>query len=283
LNDIRQETDEEAEARIRQFRTSKALGQAGELAHYVRGLITAGKVERGETLPEWSAPMKITAADDLDALFAQLVDWVTYWSRQLEFMPSSTAVVAHRNSNGVQGFKAGTTPEGAAMLVRIQTMWLLNRAAQINRHPTAAAYHENITELIWSIRSRYPTAPRPPKPVSSRPCPICSEPAVGAEWFSADLHDVLIRCEHCGHEIEPSRNSVSNWLDADDTMLVRSDLCGVGEHTRCTSFHCACRCHTPTHASPPIPEGLCGINGCVYKAGHELRRSSRAHSWKVGA
>lgn len=214
-----EETDEEREARLARLRATrarKALQAAPDIALHVRAIATNGKIERGETLAEWTAPMRITATDDVDELFARLVEWVTSWSRVLVTLPTSVTMVAWSRMNGDEfeplGMKAGTTPEGAAMLIRIQCMWLLTRDDVIAQHPSAAAYQNDILDFIWALRSKYPTAPRPERQVSPRPCPICREPSVGAEWFGPELEDVKVECAHCGHEIPLKTSSILKWL-----------------------------------------------------------------------
>ena len=210
--DEQRATREAAEAAVIAYRASRALQSAADIVLHVRALALTGKTERGETLPEWSAPMRITAVDDVDEVYARIIEWVTYWSKLLVTLPTATSIVAWHNSNGELGFKAGTTPEGAAMLVRIQTMWLLTRHEIISRHPASTTYHEDLIEFVWALRSKYPKAPRPPRPVSSRPCPTCGEFAVGAVWASDAVTDVIVSCAHCGETFESSPRKLLEWL-----------------------------------------------------------------------
>ena len=216
--DAIQETEEERDARIEaarlllERRTQKALQGASELALHVRSLAVNGKTERGETLPEWSAPMRITAVDDLDEVYAQLINWVSFWAETLEVAPPSTAVVAWSNLKEVQGFRAGTTPEGAQFLVRLQTMWLGVHAPQIRDNETVTVYQEDIVNVLGALRGKYPMAPRPPREISERPCTTCGEYSVGAEWNSDDLTDVTVQCAHCGEEYPTSPRSIIDWL-----------------------------------------------------------------------
>lgn len=244
MNDTIEETDEEreaAEAALRDYRSRKALGQAAELAAHVRSLINSP--ERGEVLSEYVSPMKLSPTDDIDALYAELINWVSYWSRWLEMTPTATSVVAWRNNREVQGFRAGTTPNGAGMLVRLQTMWLLSRADMIARHPAGAEYQEVIASLVWSLKSRYPTTEKRKRDVSPRPCTLCGEPEVGAEWGSENPLDVKIECGHCGLDYPTTARNIAKWLTVDATTVAYSEECLVAQHARCPSVHCECSCH----------------------------------------
>jgi len=249
MTEITEQTEEEreaAEAKLRDFRSRKALEHAPELAAHVRSLIAAP--ERGEVLSEYVAPMKLAAVDDVDALYAELVNWVDYWSRWLETMPTATSVVAWSNFREVQGFRANTTPAGASMLVRLQAMWLLSRADMIARHPAAADYQQAIATLVWSLKARYPMREPRPRDVSPRPCTICGEPEVGAEWSSANPLDVVISCGHCDVEYPATARNLAKWLTVDEPVLAYSEECLVGAHQRCGSVHCECTCHYPDAA-----------------------------------
>jgi hypothetical protein len=284
-------TTDEAEqtaaiALLLEKRARRALGEASEIAMHVRGIAINGKVERGETLPEWSAPMRITAADDLDEMYAQIINWVIYWAETLEMQPPASTIVAWSNAKEVQGFRAGTTPEGAAMLVRLQTMWLLGRHEQIAGHAAGPDYLLDVSRFVFAINARYPSKEPRPKQVSPRPCPLCGEATVGAEWASEDVLDVTVACEHCGHQIDAKPSNILKWLDVDELAEAISTECAQGHHEACVSVACSDICHEHLLVRPPIPEGLCGINGCVYSAGHDqqgagLGAIQRLHSWKA--
>jgi hypothetical protein len=197
---------------LRDRRARRSLREAPGLVMYVRSVSIGGQSERGETLVEWSAPMRIAAADASDAVYAQLVDWVTYWAGVLEVAPPSSAVVASRNFQwahksagfkdaAVLGFKSGTTPEGAYLLVKLLTMWLLTHADRIVAVEDAGAveaYQDDVSRLVRELRGQFPTAPRPQRDVVSRECPKCCVEAVGAEWGSEDVRDVRVFCGSCG-------------------------------------------------------------------------------------
>lgn len=196
------ETDDQRTARLQLWRSQDALRQAPDIAEYVRSLAVDGKPERGEVLPEYWSPMRLAAVDACDALYAQILNWVAYFSEELQIVPPATFPVAWSNLREAQGFKAHTTPAGAHMLVNIQTMWLLGRGAQINAHPSADAFQKDVIELVFSLRGKYPMAPRGERKVMPRACPVCGELAVGAEWFTPDPLDVKISCEVCGYEMQ---------------------------------------------------------------------------------
>lgn len=258
MNDVIAETEEQTIERLEAERVAAAqmtarlakiaLKQAPEIALHVRTMALAARTERGETLPEWSAPMRITAADDVDEMFARLIEWVLFWSTELESVASATALAWTRRVRGSDdfepvGFRAGTSPEGASLLVQAQTIWLLTRAERIQEHESGEAFMRDVNDFVWAVRAKYPTAPRPPKQTSSRPCPVCGEFAVGAEWKSSDVLDVVVRCDSCGANLPTLPAQVAKWLEEDDSPLVLSEACVLAQHGGCESVHCECRCH----------------------------------------
>lgn len=75
------------------------LGEAPGLVAYVRTLITPAGAQRSDGLPppaskEAPAPLRLDAVDESDAAYAQLLNWVAYWSETLHIAPSVTATYA---------------------------------------------------------------------------------------------------------------------------------------------------------------------------------------------
>ena len=237
------ETEEQAAARILEWRARKALTHAPELIHYVRSLIP--HPERGEEHVHMWSPMRLSPTDDADQFYANLVNWVLAWADYLNTTPPAAATV-WANTSDVQGFRAGTTPAGAQTLVKLQVDWLTRNREQINAHQFATEYQTNMVEILGELRGRYPTAPRPPKEVHPRPCPQCGEPAVGAEWASADVTavlDVQIRCEVCDFTIAGKPSDIVKWIAEAPPVEVHSEECSTGHHLLCEGIHCECFCH----------------------------------------
>lgn len=204
------------------WRARQALEQAAEIVAHVRSLI--GNGERGDTggsitvnagdpldpaktvdligLGVDSSPLRVTAADASDELYAELVEWVVYWAGKLDgVLPPSTAVAWRIQHGGeAYGFRAGTTVEGAALLTRLQTMWLLTRHDRIVAHPEGPGYVKYVTEQIWALRARFPMQEaRRRRPTLVRACPICKGHTVEVEWFSEDDREgVAVICSLCG-------------------------------------------------------------------------------------
>lgn len=264
MNDI-VETDEEREARereaealLRARRCLTALGQAPELAHQIRSALTPsdGRTERGLWFPVMATPLLTAIADDADELYVRILDWVSYWNDTLEFGPAMHAIAA-RNFQGahqsaeyadatVTGFKAGTTPTQAAMLTRVQTMWLITRAPYIDGHPAAAEYHDDVRSMIWNFRAKYHLTPARERNVQGAPCPVCGEVTVGAFWRSNDILDVSISCDYCGHVVPtPRASDIERWLGASAPVATISPACLAWDHQLCTliSEPCSCGCH----------------------------------------
>lgn len=219
------EAEAKAAAHLRDMRSRKALGAAPGIIMHIRSLIdgATGHTERGVELAEASTPLITQWVDDADDLYAQLLSWVSYWVDELHDQPPAAAPVAWRNfqdshrSAGFAdapqiGFRPGTTPDGAQILTRLQSMWLLTRADRIAAHSAAGVYQDDVARIVFALKGRYPTAPRPERSVSPRPCPACGEFAVSAEWIGEDVRDVLVKCENCGYEIPTVGSKVERWL-----------------------------------------------------------------------
>jgi len=251
-----EETEEEAEARLRALRTRKALGQAPELAQHLRAKLhlTDGRTEPGIEFRVMATPLLTTIADDADELYVRLIDWRTHFARWITFEPAA-APKALRNFGDshqslgyadapVLGFEAGTTPTMAATLIRRQSGWLLDHDTQINLLPDAAEYQADITNLIWGLRARHALTPAKEREVSPRVCEVCSEAAVVAVWSGARATDVEIYCEHCGTVMPTPRPSlVEKWISTADPAVILSEKCDQLVHEKCRGVHCECWCH----------------------------------------
>jgi hypothetical protein len=213
------ETDEEHEARVRAWRTAEALRAAPDLVMHIRAQIVPGGGGASDGMPratskEPPAPARLEPMDDADDVYAQLVLWVTYWAEELRLDPPSSTVIAWSNRREVQGFRAMTTPEGARTLTHLQSLWLNLHAEKIAAHDAGVTFQDNIVDVLSGLRGKYPTAPRPPRKVFPRQCPVCDEFAVGAEWFSEDTRDVEVKCAECGYEV-PAKSyaRILDWLE----------------------------------------------------------------------
>lgn len=198
------------------WRCREALVELPHLVGNVRSLVvdTDGRGERGDVGPvvvddgdggqvqllglrEESSPLRVSVADDVDEVYAELVNWASYWAERLgERAPAPAAWV---NDREVQGFRAGTTSAGAVLLSQSLTLWLLSRHARIAADERAERYFIDFTRMVWRLRARYPVRAGRVRAAVPRVCPLCGEEEVRASWFSErDDAEVVIRCEHCG-------------------------------------------------------------------------------------
>lgn len=206
---------ERTEAELLEWRCTRALREAPELAMHVRSLMVpgTGQGERGEEDPRARLPMRVTPTDTADHLFANLLLWVDYWGEQLGRVSSVPAAVAWSNFREVQGFRAGTTAEGAGKLTGRVTRCLLDWSGEIARHAQGGVYHSEIVRLVGEVRGMFPLEVRPDRPVSPRPCPQCGEREVRADWWGVDRGDVEVRCLSCGWRAEEDYRALMAWIE----------------------------------------------------------------------
>lgn len=202
MDTIEQETDEERAERIQRWRLHRALVEAPDLLAHVRSIAIGGRSERGETLGEWTAPMRITAADDVDDVYGQLIDWVVWAAEELKLSPASVSVVAWSIDEKVHGFRAETTIEAARLLTSINTGWMLTHEAQLEGWANYMAFRDDVLQLLWSLRAKYPMQKGREKVTTGRECPACGEHSVSASWWSEEMREVDVSCAACGYQLE---------------------------------------------------------------------------------
>lgn len=215
---ITPEVDEETVLALAAVRARRTLNDAAGLIAYARSLAVPSLGTMSDGMPraaskEAPLPFRADAIDDTDDAYARLVQWVTYWADALQANPPATVVVVWKRGEDEQGFRAEATPAGAGQLVQILVTWLLIRWDQILAHAGSPAFVEDISDIFRPLFGKYPRAPRRPRDVHARQCPVCGEHAVGAVWHSEDVHDVVVQCEACTYEI-PTKTyrQVLDWI-----------------------------------------------------------------------
>lgn len=250
-----QALDAEALAVLRAERARRALQQAPEAAAHIRSLLepSDGRTERGAVFAVMTTPLHTGEADDADDLFARLVEWALFWADTLEVQPPASGVAAWQGWNEaagetvVRGFKAGTTVEGARMLMRLQTLWLLTHHEKISGHESAEVYQDDVAELVRTVRGRYGLTAVRERMVRPRPCPTCGEAGVRAWWPTEDVLQVEIVCEFCHAPVEATRPSeMLRWVAPVAEGVVLSEACAEGLHEVCEAVACECECHQHT-------------------------------------
>lgn len=194
----------------------RRLEDLPELVAHIRTLVVPTLGGAGDGMPRAASkepplPMRADAADDADAIWRQLCEWVDYWSGVFDVKPPAAATAAWRNEDGdLLGFRPHLTPPGAGALTKYLVDWLLVRHEAIASKPSGELYYDDVADLQQvdheretrsSIWGKYPRAARRQRPVLPRPCPVCDHYAFGAEWPAGGRpEDVVLRCEVCGHQ-----------------------------------------------------------------------------------
>ena len=77
---------------------------------------------------------------------------------------------------------------------------LLLHLDRIAAHPGGPEFLHDIARTIEAVYSRFPLEARPDRPHWRRPCEVCGELAVTADWKpDAEIRDVTVWCESCSH------------------------------------------------------------------------------------
>lgn len=210
-------------------RARRRLSEAPELVEYVRirrrpgGAVRDGQPGAPSRTPP--APLHVGALDDADAIYVDLVGHVRRWARELSV---STLKVALRSgewtTNGVLlGFRSTTTPPGAARLVRDLTDWLLLHLDRIAAHAGGTEFLHEVAVSIEAVYSRFPLEARPDRPRWRRPCEVCGELAVTADWKpDAEIRDVTVWCESCSHVLVSTTRDGGVLAPAGDSVDQRA-------------------------------------------------------------
>ncbi|ROP78313.1 hypothetical protein EDF18_0959 [Frigoribacterium sp. PhB107] len=186
-------------------RARRRLLEADGLVAYIRTLVVPPLGGASDGMPRAASktpplPLRADAVDDTDDTYARLIEWVSYWAGQLTTEPPVALQVKWAAKDEPAGFRAGTTPAGAGLLVKMLTTWLLTRQDQILGQPAAQEYLDDVADIVWKLRSKYPRAPRPERGVLERPCPVCDRFTFGATWpGQAAVEEFELVCSFCGH------------------------------------------------------------------------------------
>jgi hypothetical protein len=235
---IEQETEQQAAERVRRAKAIAALRAAPDTAARLRasGIPSDGRTE-ADVLPEWRTPLRTADVDAADALFVTLRDWTEIWSGRLNLETPTPGAWMRRDGTPL-GFRAGTSPETASLLVTSVAAWLLVHEDEIAKAPGAGEYHDSIVRAVWSQHDRTPVVNRRRiiGDASDRSCPVCGfdevrgeffgEPLEAAEARGEDVVDeaagVTVRCAYCGWKPDARVSSIARWLSGDASKSNRN-------------------------------------------------------------
>lgn len=208
-------TEEQRDDELQTWRLQKALEEAPELLQHVRA-VALSSPEPGETLREWNAPMRISAADAADLAYVALITYSMQFADDLHLALGNQAAAAAAMANadaqkGTQGFSSNCQPGGAYVLTSLFTGFLRAHSTAIEQHEDYTDYRDVVVDVLAKLKAQYPIQQRRRRDAAARKCPNCGEVAVRAEWASADMADARVRCELCGHEL-PVTGPVLRWI-----------------------------------------------------------------------
>jgi hypothetical protein len=232
-----QVTEEQEAAKLLRIKTRRALSSLPDLVGYVRECVdTTLRSERGGHVSQESTPLVTGWVDDADEAFAQVLNWVMFWSEELKVAAPSAGLVAWSNQVEVQGFRANTTPEGARALVALLTMWLNLREEAIDSSASCATYRSDVVSIVGNLYGRHPMSPRPAPVVSARQCAMCGDFEVRGEFFREPMAAAEIRGELAVSFLAKDERAV-RLLDVVDGVSVRCASCGWTEESTVRALH----------------------------------------------
>ncbi len=216
---ITPDLDDDVRIGLKAATARRRLEDLPELVAHIRTLVVPALGGAKDGMPRAASkepplPMRADAADDADAIWRQLIEWVDYWAGVFDVKPPAAAQAAWRNENDdLLGFRPHLTPPGAGALTKYLVDWLLVRHDAIAGKTSGEIYYDDVADVQgvrydddgtpswYSIWGKYPRAARRQRPVLPRPCPVCDHYAYGADWPDGGKpEDVVLRCDLCGHE-----------------------------------------------------------------------------------
>ena len=146
------------------------------------------------------APLRISAVDAADALFAKLATIIDEVAEKLNI--PSPSIRKWMGPVEVQGLRP-VSAFAARGQAEVLTGWLLNRLDAIAGLPSAGFIHDDITvghddsPGVYKLTGQYGSEERKPKPSQKRECPVCGKREVFLAHPSTFNFDPMILCEHC--------------------------------------------------------------------------------------
>ena len=147
------------------------------------------------------APLRISALDASDALFAKLATIIDEVAEKLNIpSPSIRKWMGPVEVQGLRPVSAFAARGQAEAL----TGWLLNRLDAIAGLPTAGFIHDDLTmghddsPGVYKLTGQYGSEERKPKPSQKRECPVCGQFEVFVAHPSIFNNDPMILCGLCG-------------------------------------------------------------------------------------
>jgi hypothetical protein len=233
----RELTEDQEAAKLLRIKTRRALSSLPDLVGYVRECVdTTLRSERGGHVLQESTPLVTGWVDDADEAFAQVLNWVVFWSEELKVAAPSAGLVAWSNQVEVQGFRAGTSPAGARALVSLLVMWLNLREEAIDASPSCEVYRSDVVSIVGNLYGRHPMSPRPAPVVSARPCPVCGDFEVRGEFFREPMAAAEMRGELAVSFLGKDERA-ARLLDVADGVSVRCASCGWAEESTVRGLH----------------------------------------------
>ncbi|WP_382307321.1 hypothetical protein [Herbiconiux sp. UC225_62] len=235
-------------------RAQSDMLQTPQLIAHIRSLVVpsmeSARGPRVSGTRDAPIPLRPEPVEDADELYAQVVNWVISFARQLGIMPPPSVLpVLTAEQDAVRLPVYGWNPEAAEWLLRDAAVWYeLHETRIVTTLPplTVKAWCEDIGSIVRHYRSKYPQAERAKRKPERRPCEVCQSVAVVVEFFPTGWH---VACTHCGNVVPAEQHDEAvDW--AQTSIPQRLSLaCDRGRHKSCASFNCTCDCHTERTAA----------------------------------
>lgn len=220
------EISEEDRARlVLEAKVKGYLRDAPGLAAHMHTLVVGNRAARldkprvdggGEQSP---LPLNPDAFDDLNTLYADLVNWATMWARIIEAAPPASVLRQYRTDEDCKGLPLWATPADTRVLVRDVTRWLLTGFDLIMQERSASDYLNVLSEEFRELFGKYPT--RIKKRKLAAECPSCGRRTVTVERDAAMIDPgtgkiitvpALVACTTCFDRFDVDPVTLEQYL-----------------------------------------------------------------------
>lgn len=147
-------------------------------------------------------PIRAEALEAANDVYANLVNWATFFATRLGIEPPAAAFAFTLTDVECRGLPSWASPEISVTLTRQVVAWLKAIKGPIWAHESAEDYWADVASQIGAARARWTPEPYVGAPRSEvfslRPCPVCEREKVVGVSYDVEAGTVTCQCMFCG-------------------------------------------------------------------------------------